>query len=89
MFKITILESQLILKCLAAIKPKGLNNTDKIGNGHLCLREENLSQSLPIYFIRYLFIISLKKDYFQISCISYYFTENNIHTNCPFTKFYS
>jgi len=28
--KIAILESQLILKCLAAIKPKGLNRIAKI-----------------------------------------------------------
>jgi hypothetical protein len=27
---------------LEAIKPKGLNRIDKIGYGHLCLREENL-----------------------------------------------
>jgi hypothetical protein len=37
------LENQIILKCLGAIKTKGLNRTAKIGYGHLCLRMENLS----------------------------------------------
>jgi hypothetical protein len=31
------------LKGFGASKPKGLNRIAKIGYGHLCLREENLS----------------------------------------------
>jgi hypothetical protein len=38
--KIARLKSQNQLKCLGAIKSKGLN---KIGDGPLCPREENLS----------------------------------------------
>jgi hypothetical protein len=37
------LDSQIIFKVLGAIKPKVLNINAKIGYGHLCLREENLS----------------------------------------------
>jgi hypothetical protein len=40
------LESQIILKGLGAIKPKGLNRIARIGYGHLCMREENLSISV-------------------------------------------
>jgi hypothetical protein len=34
---------KVTVKCLGAIKPKVLNRIAKIGYGHLCLREENIS----------------------------------------------
>ena len=39
------------LKMLEAIKPKGISSIVKIGNGHLCFSEENLSF---ISFLNYL-----------------------------------
>ena len=41
MLKIVRLESQI--KYLGAIKPKGIHKIAKTGNGHINLREENLS----------------------------------------------
>jgi hypothetical protein len=32
-------------KCLGAIKPKSLNRIAKISYGHLCLKEDNISNS--------------------------------------------
>ena len=37
------LETNLIQKSLGAWKPTGLNRVSKLGYGHLCLREENLT----------------------------------------------
>jgi hypothetical protein len=43
MLEAKIFERQIILKPLGAINPKGINRIVKISLGHLCLREENIS----------------------------------------------
>jgi len=44
---------------LRAIKPKGLNGIVKLGYGHLCLREENLS-----FIINYIKLYLFSRRYF-------------------------
>jgi hypothetical protein len=46
---------------LGAIKPKGLNRIAKIGYGHLCLKQENLS-----FINNY---ISLRTNYFPLALL--------------------
>jgi hypothetical protein len=43
MLKDRVFKSQINSKYLGARKPKGLNRIAKIGYGHLCLMEENIS----------------------------------------------
>jgi hypothetical protein len=42
MLKVETLESQIIVIVLGTSKPKVLNSIAKIGQDHLCLREENI-----------------------------------------------
>jgi hypothetical protein len=52
MVKVERLKSQIIKKSIVGeIKPKAQNRTDKISQGHLCLREENLILKIITLFM--------------------------------------